>query len=78
MGLAKDFGRTDDPVIRQGLAKAHCRAQVLGYLGYRLRTAMSRHTLPGPEVLTMPEPGAAMSYAPHVRASCGTGARSGL
>ena len=58
--LARRCGVADDPVIRQGLAKAHCRAQVLGYLGYRLRTAMSHHTVPGPEVLTMK-----LAYANH-------------
>lgn len=58
--LARRCGVADDPVIRQGLARAHCRAQVLGYLGYRLRTAMSRYALPGPEMLAMK-----LAYANH-------------
>ena len=51
--LAQSLGRADDPVIRQGLAAAHCRAATMKYLGYRLRTAMSQKRMPGPEMLVM-------------------------
>ncbi|MGD9705858.1 MAG: acyl-CoA dehydrogenase family protein [Acidimicrobiia bacterium] len=51
--LARRRGVAGDPRIRQELAKAHCRSEVLGYLGYRMRTAMSRGVMPGPEMFTM-------------------------
>jgi alkylation response protein AidB-like acyl-CoA dehydrogenase len=51
--VARTLGRTDDPVVRQELMQAHCRAQALTYLGYRLRTAMSQRRLPGPEMFIM-------------------------
>jgi alkylation response protein AidB-like acyl-CoA dehydrogenase len=42
-------GRRDDPVIRQELAKAYTRAEIMRFLGYRMMTALSRGELPGPE-----------------------------
>lgn len=51
--LARHYGRTDDPVVRQGIAKAHSRAAVLQYMGYRLRTSISRGEMPGVVASTM-------------------------
>jgi alkylation response protein AidB-like acyl-CoA dehydrogenase len=47
--LAREFGRTDDPVDRQGLADAYIRLQLLKYLGWRIQTALSRNQQPGAE-----------------------------
>ncbi len=51
--MARHFGRTDDPVVRQGIAKAHSRAAVLQYMGYRMRTSISRGEMPGVVASTM-------------------------
>ncbi len=51
--MARSFGRTDDPIVRQGIAKAHSRAAVLQYMGYRLRTSISRGEMPGVVASTM-------------------------
>jgi alkylation response protein AidB-like acyl-CoA dehydrogenase len=51
--VARRTGRTADPVVRQALMRAHCRAAALTYLGYRMRTAMSLQRMPGPEMLVM-------------------------
>jgi alkylation response protein AidB-like acyl-CoA dehydrogenase len=47
--LARRTGRIDDPVVRQELSAAHTRMQILRYLGYRARTAISQGKEPGPE-----------------------------
>ncbi|MCU1394363.1 MAG: Acyl-CoA dehydrogenase [Ilumatobacteraceae bacterium] len=51
--LARRYDRNDDPVIRQGLAQAHIRAEVLKYMGYGLRTSISRGEMPGPGASVM-------------------------
>jgi len=51
--LARRFGRDDDPVVRQGLADAHIRADILRFFGYRVRTALGRGEMPGPEASCM-------------------------
>lgn len=51
--MASHFGRTDDPVVRQGIAKAHTRAEILKYMGYSMRTALSRGEQPGVVASTM-------------------------
>jgi alkylation response protein AidB-like acyl-CoA dehydrogenase len=51
--MARHFGRTDDPIVRQGIAKAHSRAAVLQYMGYRMRTSISRGEMPGVVASTM-------------------------
>jgi alkylation response protein AidB-like acyl-CoA dehydrogenase len=58
--MARKLGVADDPVIRQELMRAHCRAATLRYLGYQLRTAMSQRRMPGPEALIMK-----LAYARH-------------
>jgi alkylation response protein AidB-like acyl-CoA dehydrogenase len=51
--LARSFDRTDDPVIRQGLARAHSRAEVLKFMAYRMRTSLARGETPGVIASTM-------------------------
>jgi alkylation response protein AidB-like acyl-CoA dehydrogenase len=51
--LARKRGLTDDLRIRQDLAAAHTRTEILGYLGYRAQTAMARGRAPGPETSIM-------------------------
>ena len=47
--LARTTGTAGDPVIRQDLARAYTRGQLLRYLGYRVRTAALQGRQPGPE-----------------------------
>src|SRR5690606_16308757 len=49
LALAKAQGRSSDPIVRQGLAAAWSRKQIMGYLGMRVRTATSQGRAPGPE-----------------------------
>ena len=53
LSIARAFGRTDDPVIRQHLARHYSRRQALSYLGNRVQTATSQGRTPGPEAMTM-------------------------
>ncbi len=46
--LARSTGATKDPILRQHLASAHIRAEVMGYLGMQVRTAASKGQPPGP------------------------------
>ncbi len=45
--MARRYGRTSDAVVRQGIAQASVRAEVLKYMGYSLRTSVSRGEMPG-------------------------------
>jgi alkylation response protein AidB-like acyl-CoA dehydrogenase len=47
--LAREAGHTADAVVRQRLADLHVRSEVLRFLQYRVLTAISRGTRPGPE-----------------------------
>ena len=47
--LAKALGRSQDPVIRQELARVHTREMIQRWLVYRVRTAAARGVTPGPE-----------------------------
>ena len=47
--LAREVGRSIDPVDRQALAETYIRLQLLKYLGWRIQTAVSRNEQPGPE-----------------------------
>ncbi|MEO6123588.1 MAG: acyl-CoA dehydrogenase family protein [Ilumatobacteraceae bacterium] len=51
--LARAYDRTDDPVVRQGIARAYSRAEVLKYMGYSMRTSLSRGEMPGVVASTM-------------------------
>lgn len=60
--LAQRRGLNHDLNLRQALAQAHCRAETLRYMGFRMRTAMSQKRMPGPEALTLK-----LAYANHWR-----------
>jgi alkylation response protein AidB-like acyl-CoA dehydrogenase len=51
--LARQCGREQDPVIRQDIARAHTRIQVMRYMNLRVQTASSQGKLPGPEASTL-------------------------
>jgi alkylation response protein AidB-like acyl-CoA dehydrogenase len=62
--LARTHDRHKHPTTRQGLADAYIRAEILTYLGYRVRTAVGRGEEPGPEASCMK-----LSMARHLRES---------
>jgi len=47
--LARERGVTDDPHIRQRLALAHTKVELMRFLGYRALTAFMNGKKPGPE-----------------------------
>ncbi|HEX7443114.1 MAG TPA: acyl-CoA dehydrogenase family protein, partial [Acidimicrobiales bacterium] len=47
--LARSRCLTDDPRVRQELAAAYTRDEILRFLGYRSRTALAHGRPPGPE-----------------------------
>jgi alkylation response protein AidB-like acyl-CoA dehydrogenase len=47
--LARQMGVEHDPVIRQRLARMHTLFEISRFLGYRVRTAVSRGEVPGAE-----------------------------
>jgi len=51
-GLARACGRTDDPLVRQGIAAFHIRTELLRYMNLRIQTALSNGRMPGPEAAT--------------------------
>ena len=53
VALARSMGRDTDPIARQRLAELYTRFQVLSYLGFRVRTAVSHGAVPGPESSVM-------------------------
>jgi acyl-CoA dehydrogenase len=53
LALARELGRSDDPVLRQRIARVHTLDQTLRYLGLRMRTALSKGVPPGPEASIM-------------------------
>jgi alkylation response protein AidB-like acyl-CoA dehydrogenase len=53
IALAREFGVSDDAVIRQTLADVHTRAELLRFLRYRSQTALSQGKRPGPETSVM-------------------------
>ena len=61
---ARAAGRTGDPLVRQSLAKAYVRTEVLRYLGLRVQTAVSQGRMPGPEVSVLK-----LAYSQHVGAT---------
>ena len=60
IAIARERGLNDDPLVRQQLAAAVCRARTLEFLGYRLRTAMTQGRMPGPEMFVLK-----LAYARH-------------
>ena len=61
IGLAQRMGVSNDPVVRQQLAQAVIRAGVIRYMGFRLRTAMSKGQMPGPEASVLK-----LAYSQHL------------
>jgi alkylation response protein AidB-like acyl-CoA dehydrogenase len=59
--LAKSSGRADDRRIRQRLADAYTRTELLRYLSLRLQTALSQGRMPGPESSVLK-----LAYSRHV------------
>ncbi len=53
VNLAQKKGQADDPAVRQALAEAWIRSEVLRYLGMRVYTALSQGTEIGPEASIM-------------------------
>jgi alkylation response protein AidB-like acyl-CoA dehydrogenase len=53
VGLARACGVADDPRTRQALVDFYIRVQLMTYLGYRVRTAMTNGAEPGPESSVM-------------------------
>ena len=51
--VAKRLGRTDDPVLRQEIAKVHAREMAQRWTVYRVRTAVANGRLPGPESMVL-------------------------
>jgi alkylation response protein AidB-like acyl-CoA dehydrogenase len=47
--VVRRLGRTDDPVIRQAVARVHAREMVQRWTVYRVRTAVAKGVPPGPE-----------------------------
>jgi alkylation response protein AidB-like acyl-CoA dehydrogenase len=47
--LAERFGARSDMNVRQAIAAAYARMQIMRFLGYRVQTAISRGVQPGPE-----------------------------
>ena len=45
--LAKERGANEDPVIRQRLARAHTKVEIMRFLGYRALTNFLNGTIPG-------------------------------
>jgi alkylation response protein AidB-like acyl-CoA dehydrogenase len=51
--LARKYGKNNDPLVRQAIAKVVTSEAVLKYLGMRSRTALSKGVQPGPEASVM-------------------------
>src|SRR5205823_897298 len=49
LALARERGRTDDPVVRQRLAWCHTQVQIMRFLGLRTLTSFLAGHHPGPE-----------------------------
>jgi alkylation response protein AidB-like acyl-CoA dehydrogenase len=47
--LARERGLNNDRIIRQDLARSYTRGRLLEFLGYRVRTAVTKGEAPGPE-----------------------------
>jgi alkylation response protein AidB-like acyl-CoA dehydrogenase len=48
--IAKQSGATDDPVVRQELAKSFSELQIMRYNQMRMLSSLSREGVPGPEM----------------------------
>jgi alkylation response protein AidB-like acyl-CoA dehydrogenase len=52
LDLARRFGGSRDPLVRQHLAAFYTRMQLLRFMNYRVQTALSHGRQPGPEAAT--------------------------
>jgi alkylation response protein AidB-like acyl-CoA dehydrogenase len=62
--LARNARRQADPLVRQELAAAYTRIQLIKYLGWRVQTALSQGRQPGPESSV-----AKLAYSGHLAAT---------
>jgi alkylation response protein AidB-like acyl-CoA dehydrogenase len=62
IAVAHRAGRLADPVVRQGIARAHTATQLLRWFGYRIETALARGEPPGPETSVVK-----LLYGAHLR-----------
>lgn len=51
--LVREMGRSDDPVLRQEVAKIYTSFEITRFLGYRVQTSVSQGLEPGPESSVM-------------------------
>jgi alkylation response protein AidB-like acyl-CoA dehydrogenase len=51
--LARRCGRNKDVIIRQKIAEAHTRIELMRFMNYRVQTALSKGRTPGAEASTM-------------------------
>ena len=49
VGLARDYGRLGDPLVRQRLAWCYTKVETMRFLGYRTLTSWLQGAQPGPE-----------------------------
>jgi hypothetical protein len=49
LALAREYGRADDPMIRQRLAWCYSKVEIMRFLGYRTLTQFLSGGKPGPE-----------------------------
>jgi alkylation response protein AidB-like acyl-CoA dehydrogenase len=47
--LAREHGKLEDSVVRQGIADIYIRQQIMSYIGQRIRAAVTTGKAPGPE-----------------------------
>src|SRR5690606_24203686 len=53
VALARTFGRSSDPLVRQAVVEAHLRGELLRFLRLRSQTALSQGVRPGAETSVM-------------------------
>lgn len=53
IGLARDHGVADDPLVRQDLARLHSVESIKRWVGFRVRTAVEQGRRPGPEAMIL-------------------------
>lgn len=49
VALAREKGATEDPIVRQRLARCYAGLEIMRYSGYRTVTRVAQHGTPGPE-----------------------------
>jgi len=59
--LVRESGKAEVEVVRQGMAAAYTRLQLIRYLGFRVQTAMSQGRMPGAEASVLK-----LAYSQHL------------